>query len=315
MIAWFNVSDVTAHGFHHTGRFVSKHHRQRVGIRAVLEVQIGVADASRHGAYEHFPGPWIAMLNIFYLQGFVDFPQYCSFHAHSLLSVISREFAKPMSGLLLWLKPGWGVIKQGDEMILIGLGSNRGDSVQIVKEAMGRLAEFAEGRVRRSQLWRTSPVDCPPGSDDFINAAVAFRPVSGLTPEALLAALKTLESDYGRTLSPVRNAPRELDLDLLLFARQTRNETGFVLPHPRAVDRLFVLAPAAEVLPDAVWPGTGLTIRQLLDRLDSTEQVTALAVDGPDDNVPRKRGDVPRKQDDVSRKQGAVPAFQLSRES
>lgn len=161
-------------------------------------------------------------------------------------------------------------------MILIGLGSNRGDSVQIVNTAMARLGEFAEGQVRCSRLWRTSPVDCPPGSDDFINAAAAFRPLGGLTPEALLAALKKLESEFGRKPDCVKNAPRELDLDLLLFARETRNEAEFVLPHPRAVDRLFVLAPAAEVLPDAVWPATGLTILQLLDRLDSSEQVTPL---------------------------------------
>lgn len=179
-----------------------------------------------------------------------------------------------------------GFARAGRQMVLIGLGSNRGDSVQIVNGAMDRLAEFAEGRVRRSRLWRTSPVDCPPASDDFINAAAAFQPICGLTPEALLTALKMLESEYGRTPSPIKNAPRELDLDLLLFAQQTRSEANFVLPHPRAVDRLFVLAPAAEVLPDAVWPRTGLTIVQLLDRLDSLEQVTPLEVPGKLREVP-----------------------------
>ena len=69
-------------------------------------------------------------------------------------------------------------------MILIGLGSNRGDSRRIVVEAMARLAEFAEDEVRCSGLWRTSPVDCPPGSSDFINAAAAFTASADLTPEA-----------------------------------------------------------------------------------------------------------------------------------
>ena len=87
MVARFDVGDVTAHGFHHYGGFVPKHRWQRVGIRAILEVQIGVADASSHSAHEHFSGPWIAMLDIFYFQGFVDFPQYCRFHAHSLIRV------------------------------------------------------------------------------------------------------------------------------------------------------------------------------------------------------------------------------------
>lgn len=161
-------------------------------------------------------------------------------------------------------------------MVLIGIGSNRGDSFAIVREAMARLQEFAAGPVRCSSLWRTSPVDCPPDSAEFINAAAAFVPRGGLTPEALLAGLKDLERAYGREFLPQRNAPRELDLDLLLFGDEQRDEPEFVLPHPRAVNRLFVLAPAAEVLPRAVWPGTGRTIGELLDGLKTEELVERL---------------------------------------
>lgn len=161
-------------------------------------------------------------------------------------------------------------------MILIGLGSNRGESAAIVKAAMARLAAFAQGEVRCSSLWRTSPVDCPPDSGDFINAAVAFEAREGLQPEELLGALKGLEASFGRAAPTVRNAPRELDLDLLLFDAETRDSVDFVLPHPRAVNRLFVLAPAAEVAPDAVWPGTGRTVAQLLERLASDETVVKL---------------------------------------
>ena len=144
-------------------------------------------------------------------------------------------------------------------------------------EAAQRLAAFAAGDVLRSSLWRTSPVDCPPGSGDFINAAAAFSALEGLTPEALLSGLKELEREYGRGTALVRNAPRELDLDLLLFDDQIRNSGTFTLPHPRAVDRLFVLAPAEEVLPDAVWPGTGATIRELRRMLETEEVVERLA--------------------------------------
>jgi 2-amino-4-hydroxy-6-hydroxymethyldihydropteridine diphosphokinase len=161
-------------------------------------------------------------------------------------------------------------------LILIGLGSNRGDSRRIVVEAMSRLADFAAGDVRCSSLYRTSPVDCPPDSGDFINAAAAFDAQSDLTPEALLSALKAIEVEYGRGAPTVRNAPRELDLDLLLFDDQTRDSETFVLPHPRAVNRLFVLAPSEEVLPDAVWPGTGRTIRELRAALVTNEAVERL---------------------------------------
>jgi 2-amino-4-hydroxy-6-hydroxymethyldihydropteridine diphosphokinase len=163
--------------------------------------------------------------------------------------------------------------------VLIGLGSNRGDSRRIVREALQRLKEYAEGDVSASHLWQTSPVDCPPDSGDFINAAAAFQARSDVTPESLLGALKALEKDYGRDPNPERNAPRELDLDLLLFGDQTRSTDDFTLPHPRAVNRLFVLAPAAEVLPDVVWPGTQQSIDELLKRLETDEQVVRLEDD------------------------------------
>lgn len=161
-------------------------------------------------------------------------------------------------------------------MVLIGLGSNRGDSVAIVRAAMARLTTFAAGEMRRSSLWHTSPVDCPPDSAPFINAAAAFAPRPEVTPEGLLAALKALETEFGRSAVPLRNAPRELDLDLLLFGDERRDRPDFVLPHPRAVNRRFVLAPAVEVLPDRVWPGTGRTLRELLEGLVSDEQVRRL---------------------------------------
>lgn len=158
----------------------------------------------------------------------------------------------------------------------MGLGSNQGDSVSIVRQALQRLSEFAAGDVCASSLWRTSPVDCPPDSGDFINAAAAFLPRPGMTPEALLKSLKALEREYGRAEVYQRNAPRELDLDLLLFGSEVRDSVDFTLPHPRAIDRLFVLIPAAEVLPDARWPGTNSSIAELLEALDSDEAVERL---------------------------------------
>ena len=161
-------------------------------------------------------------------------------------------------------------------MVLVGLGSNQGDSIVILRQAAARLAAFAAHDFRCSRLFKTSPVDCPPGSKDFVNAAVAFAPRDSLTPERLLKELKCLEREFGRQAARVRNAPRELDLDLLLFGSEVRNSEGFTLPHPRAVNRRFVLAPAAEVLPSAVWPGTSRTIVELLEELDSSERVEPL---------------------------------------
>jgi 2-amino-4-hydroxy-6-hydroxymethyldihydropteridine diphosphokinase len=165
-------------------------------------------------------------------------------------------------------------------LILVGIGSNRGDSTLIVRKSIERLHAFADGPVRASSLWRTSPVDCPPGSSDFINAVAAFEGASGLTPEALLAALKSLEREFGRATAPVRNAPRELDLDLLVFGDERRATSVFVLPHPRATERRFVMAPAAEIVPEFVWPGTAASVVQLLARIDDAERVERLAEAG-----------------------------------
>jgi 2-amino-4-hydroxy-6-hydroxymethyldihydropteridine diphosphokinase len=147
------------------------------------------------------------------------------------------------------------------------VGSNRGDSQALARAGIERLRAFAAGEFRCSSLWRTSPVDCPPEADDFINAVVAFEAVSGLTPEGLLAALKDIEREFGREPNPARNAPRELDLDLLLFDALTRQDPQLTLPHPRATTRRFVLAPAAEIIPQLVWPGVGRTIATLLGEL------------------------------------------------
>tara|TARA_A100001037_G_scaffold305562_1_gene346215 strand:+ start:1843 stop:2337 length:495 start_codon:yes stop_codon:yes gene_type:complete len=161
-------------------------------------------------------------------------------------------------------------------MVLIGLGSNQGDSVQILRETMDDLSVFADGEFRKSSLWLTSPVDCPPGSPDFINAAVAFFPEKELTPEKLLLSLKAIEKDFHRDRDAPRNSPRLLDLDLLLFGNEIRQQEYFILPHPRAVKRKFVLAPASEVLPEAVWPGEKQTILDLFEGLSSSELIRRL---------------------------------------
>ncbi len=162
-------------------------------------------------------------------------------------------------------------------MVLIGLGSNQGESTDIVVAAIEALVPFAQpNSLRASQLFRTSPVNCPPGSGDFVNAAVTFEARVGIDPEGLLQELKAIEREFGRAEKYQRNAPRELDLDLLLFDGEIRQSEIFTLPHPRAVDRLFVLKPSAQLVPDVIWPGLGKTIACLLEELKTDEEVHVL---------------------------------------
>jgi len=158
----------------------------------------------------------------------------------------------------------------------VALGSNLGDSRQIILDAMARLQSFSDQPILKSSLWKTSPVDCPPGSSAFVNAVVGLMPRKGETPESLLKKLQELEKEFGRSAGHILNEPRLLDLDLIAFGTQTRLSPDLILPHPRALVRRFVLQPLNEIAPDLILPGQGRTVSQLLAQLPVGEAVARL---------------------------------------
>ena len=153
---------------------------------------------------------------------------------------------------------------QNSEFAFIALGSNLGNSREILVSAMARLQEFSTSPLLKSSLLETAPVDCPPGSPNFLNAVVALTPRANETPETLLAKLQTLEKEFGRQPKKVLNEARPLDLDLIAFGQETRATRQLVLPHPRAHLRRFVLQPLAEIAPDLILHGQTKTVTQLL---------------------------------------------------
>jgi 2-amino-4-hydroxy-6-hydroxymethyldihydropteridine diphosphokinase len=159
-------------------------------------------------------------------------------------------------------------------LVVIALGSNLGDSRKIILDAMERLAAFAEGKMVRSSLWQTVPVDCPPGSPAFLNAVVVFEPKPGETPETLLHKLKSLEREFGRRPKTIHNEPRPLDLDLIAFGNETHGTSELALPHPRAHERRFVLEPLNEIAPEFVLPGQSNTVARLLAQLPRDAKVS-----------------------------------------
>ena len=159
---------------------------------------------------------------------------------------------------------------------LIALGSNLAEPVTNIRRAVEALQLLSAKPIRASSLWQTTPVDCPPGSPPFVNAAVALVPQPGETPESLLAKLQALEQEFGRQPKIVLNEPRPLDLDLIAFGKEMRNTPELILPHPRAHLRRFVLQPLAEIAPEFVLPGQRKTIAQLLVSLRSPEQIVRL---------------------------------------
>ncbi|GAB1231730.1 2-amino-4-hydroxy-6-hydroxymethyldihydropteridine diphosphokinase [Ferrigenium sp. UT5] len=155
----------------------------------------------------------------------------------------------------------------------LALGSNLEDPAAQVRNAMNALDALPHTRVLKcSSLYRSAPVgylDQP----DFINAVVQVA--TGLAPHALLDAMLALEQACGRTRE-FANAPRTLDLDLLLYEALVLHEHGLTLPHPQMHRRAFVLQPLLEIAPDCVIPGVGpaavvakACAEQQLVRLDS----------------------------------------------
>ena len=144
----------------------------------------------------------------------------------------------------------------------VGLGANLGDRVATLREAARRVREL--GRVGAvSSLYETEPVgmrEQPP----FLNAALALE--TPLSPTALFAGLLAIERDLGRVRT-YRNAPRTLDLDVLLLDGLVLNAPELTVPHPRLHERVFVLAPLAEIAPSLVHPILGASMAELFASL------------------------------------------------
>ena len=139
-------------------------------------------------------------------------------------------------------------------IVFIGLGSNLADPVAQVSRALDALDQLPQTHVmRRSSLYRSAPVGYLE-QPDFINAVAQLE--TELTPRALLDALLALEHECGRTRE-FCNAPRTLDLDVLLYDDLIHHEHGLTIPHPQMHLRAFVLQPLLEVEPGCIIPGVG----------------------------------------------------------
>jgi 2-amino-4-hydroxy-6-hydroxymethyldihydropteridine diphosphokinase len=143
-------------------------------------------------------------------------------------------------------------------MAYVALGANLGDAVAALRQAVTALNGLPLTRVRQSSnVYKTAPLDtdsdsgevvAAPGAD-YLNAVVELE--TGLSAPALLDCLQQIEQAAGR-VRPYRNAPRTLDLDLLLYGSAHIDSARLMLPHPRMGQRAFVLVPLAEIAPEQV---------------------------------------------------------------
>jgi 2-amino-4-hydroxy-6-hydroxymethyldihydropteridine diphosphokinase len=130
----------------------------------------------------------------------------------------------------------------------VALGANLGDAAQAVQAAVGALRMLPQTRVLAvSALYRTAPVDA--AGPDYVNAVAAIE--TRLAAPELLAHLQGIETGAGRK-RPYRNAPRTLDLDLLLYGSAHVDSDALTVPHPRMTQRAFVLVPLADIAPQLV---------------------------------------------------------------
>ncbi len=147
----------------------------------------------------------------------------------------------------------------------IALGSNLGDRAGYLQAALLQLRQTPNISVRQvSRFWETTPVGGPAGQHAYLNAAAEIE--TTLEPSALLKILLQIEAEQERVRT-TRYGPRTLDLDILLFDDQILHEPQLTIPHPRLHERSFMLAPLAEIAPQALHPVFRRSIAQLLAEL------------------------------------------------
>ncbi len=137
------------------------------------------------------------------------------------------------------------------ERVVVAIGSNLEQPERQVRTAIARLLARFPGHFLASGLYRNPPLG-PQDQPDYVNAVVSF--CTDQTPQALLKTLQAEETAGGRTRHGERWGPRTLDLDIILFGDRRIATPTLQVPHPRAVERPFVLFPLLEILPDIRWP-------------------------------------------------------------
>ncbi len=158
----------------------------------------------------------------------------------------------------------------------IALGSNLGNSEAEIDRARDFLQTLARSPVKCSSLWCSEPIDCPPGSPVFVNAVIGLELSAELSPVRLLDLLQNYEIRAGRPREHGHNLPRIIDLDIIYCRNEQSRSPRLTLPHPRAEERLFVMAPLAEIAPNLrLTPGSE-TAGQIAARLSATQKCRRL---------------------------------------
>ncbi len=152
----------------------------------------------------------------------------------------------------------------------VGLGSNLGDRLQHLQEALLWLETLSDKPVCTSPVYETSPVDCPDGTLPFLNAVCEIHFRGDLLE--LLRQMRAFERNRGRLLVYKKNTPRPLDLDMLYAGKLVMQTKELTLPHPRMLKRRFVLQPLCDIRPDLILPTLEQPVKSFLASVSSSEK-------------------------------------------
>ena len=149
----------------------------------------------------------------------------------------------------------------------VALGSNLGDQVQNLKDVVPVLQSLSDGSVTGSSIWASQPEGFGGPAEEFANAVIQLQ--TDLSAVDLLKGLQRIEERYGRDRADVQDAgyqPRVMDLDIVAYDSQVLVSPGLTLPHPRAMQRRFVLLPLQEIAPGFRFPNRRESLQTLLDQ-------------------------------------------------
>ena len=188
-----------------------------------------------------------------------------SLYEFSLVNSVDIEVRKPEAPIDMEFGSVSVKIHRGWHDVLVAVGSNIGDSRKLIENGIKLLEESKYNKdIRRSELIVTKPygyTDQP----DFLNGAVRFKTM--LSPHGLLDLLHEIENAADRKRE-IHWGPRTLDLDIIFYDREIIDEDDLTIPHPDMHNRSFVLIPAAELMPMYRHPLLGLTVKEMLERLE-----------------------------------------------
>jgi 2-amino-4-hydroxy-6-hydroxymethyldihydropteridine diphosphokinase len=158
----------------------------------------------------------------------------------------------------------------------IALGTNLGSRLTHLRDAREMLRKLAdpESHYLEAPIYQSEPVGCADDAPDFYNTVIEIDYTG--KPYELLAKTQGVEGNLGRESVHERNAPRIIDVDILYFGDEVLRDEALTIPHPRLVDRLFVLQPLCDIRPDLILPGDEVCVSEHLEHLETDEPALTL---------------------------------------